>query len=78
MKTQKFKTNINCNSCLFAVKPFLDKVKYIQGWEVDINDPDKTLTVKGDNVEKENVLEMVQMAGYQAEEKPGLMDKLFG
>ena len=78
MKTLKFKTNINCGNCLATAKPFLDKIKNVQGWNVDTNDPEKILSVEGDNVEAENVVEMVQMAGYKAEQKKGLMDKLFG
>jgi len=78
MKTLKFKTNINCNGCIANAKPYLDKIKNVQGWNVDINDPEKILTVEGDHVEAENVLEMVQDAGYSAEPKKGLLDKLFG
>lgn len=78
MKTQKFKTNINCGGCIANAKPYLDKIKNVQGWNVDINDPEKILTVEGDNVETENVLEMVQEAGYKAEPKKSLLGKLFG
>ena len=78
MKTLKFKTNINCNGCLVNAKPYLDKIKHQKGWNVDINDPEKILTVEGDNVEAGNVIEMVEEAGYKAETKKGLMDKLFG
>ena len=78
MKTQKFKTNINCNGCIANAKPFLDKIKHQQGWNVDINDPEKILTVEGDNVEAGNVIEMVEEAGYKAETKKGLLGKLFG
>lgn len=78
MKTLKFKTNINCNNCVAAAKPFLDKIKHQQGWHVDITNPDKVLTVEGDAVETANVVEMVQEAGYRAEPKKGLLGKLFG
>jgi len=77
MKTLKFKTNINCGNCLATAKPFLDKIKNVQGWHVEINEPEKILTVEGDHVEPENVVEMVQMAGYKAEQKKGLLGKLF-
>ena len=78
MKTLKFKTNINCSGCIANAKPFLDKIKHQQGWHVDTTNPDKILTVEGDAVETENVLEMVREAGYQAEPKKGLLGKLFG
>ena len=78
MKTLKFKTNINCGGCIANAKPFLDKIKHQQGWNVDTTNPDKILTVEGDAVETENVLEMVREAGYQAEPIKGLLGKLFG
>ncbi|HSI90000.1 MAG TPA: heavy-metal-associated domain-containing protein [Adhaeribacter sp.] len=78
MKTLKFKTNINCGNCLATAKPYLDKIKNVQGWDVDTKDPDKILTVKGDNVDAENVKDMVRQAGYTVEEKKGLLGKLFG
>lgn len=78
MKTLKFKTNINCGHCLATAKPFLDKIKNVQGWNVDTTVPEKILTVEGDHVEPENVIEMVQMAGYTAEQRKGLLGKLFG
>ena len=34
-KEFKFKTNINCSSCIAAVKPHLDKANGIENWEVD-------------------------------------------
>jgi copper chaperone len=78
MKTLKFKTNINCTTCMFTAKPYLDKIHNVMGWEVDINDPEKVLTVKGDHVDTKNVIDMVQQAGYKAEEKKGMLGKIFG
>lgn len=78
MKTLKFKTNINCASCMATAKPFLDRIQNVADWEVDTKDPEKILTVKGDHIEAGNVIELVQQAGYKAEEKKGLLGKLFG
>jgi copper chaperone len=77
MNTLKFKTNINCVSCMATAKPFLDKIQRVQSWEVDTKDPEKVLTVKGENIEAGNVIELVQQAGYKAEEKKGLLGRLF-
>jgi copper chaperone len=78
MKTLKFKTNINCGSCLATAKPYLDKIKHVQGWEVDTKDPEKILTVKGKDLDAANIIDMVQQAGYKAEEKKSLLGKFFG
>lgn len=77
MKTLKFKTNINCNNCIANAKPYLDAVKNVQSWEVDTQNPDKILTVKGPEISAENIIENVQKAGYKIEEKKGLLGGLF-
>jgi copper chaperone len=78
MKTLKFKTNINCSACVLKVKPFLDMVKNTASWEVDTANPEKILTVKGEDLKAANVIEQVKLAGYKIEEKKGLLGSLFG
>jgi copper chaperone len=67
MKYQ-FKTNINCGGCIAAVTPFLDGNDEIKHWEVDTQNPNKILTVEADNIQAEKVKEIVNKAGYKAEQ----------
>ena len=60
----KFKTNINCSNCIRSVSGFLNEVKEIEHWEVDTDNPEKILTVKGEEVTKEMVVEAVEDAGF--------------
>jgi copper chaperone len=70
MKKQlKFKTNINCNNCIRSVSGFLNEVEAIEKWEVDIANPEKTLTVEGDEVTVEMIVEAVEEAGFDIEPK---------
>ena len=69
MKTLKFKTNIKCGGCIANVTPFLNGNEKIEKWEVDINNPEKILTVEGENIEEKEVKELVLKAGYTAETK---------
>lgn len=62
----QFKTNLNCGSCVAAVKPFLDDVPNISDWDVDTATPDKILTVSGDNVSLDSVTAAVAKAGFVA------------
>jgi copper chaperone len=78
MKTLKFKTNINCSACVAKATPFLDSVENVQSWEVDTANPEKILTVKGNGIKAEQVVENVKKAGYKIEEKKGLLGGLFG
>jgi copper chaperone len=69
MKTLQFKTTINCGGCLAKVAPFLDAEKGIEKWDVDINNPEKTLTVETCEIDSSKVMEAVKKAGFKIEEK---------
>jgi copper chaperone CopZ len=68
----QFKTNLNCGSCVAAVKPFLDQVKGISDWNVDTTNDDKVLTVQGEDVETEAVAAAVAKAGFHAKFDAGV------
>jgi copper chaperone CopZ len=68
MKTLKFKTNVKCEGCLAAVKPFLEESKEINHWEIDLTSPDKILTVQAETIDSEQVCEIVHKAGFNAAE----------
>ena len=63
METLKFKTNINCGSCIRSVTGFITEVKGIDHWEVDTENPDKILTVQG-KAKAEEIVEAVEDAGF--------------
>lgn len=64
MPKLQFKTNINCQNCVRSVSGFLNDVKNIAQWEVDTANPDKILTVEGENLTKEEVVAAVEDAGF--------------
>lgn len=64
MKTLHFNTNIKCAGCVATVTPFLNAEKHIEKWEVDVNQPNKPLTVQTDLDEKE-VAKIVEKAGFK-------------
>jgi len=66
MKLQ-FKTNINCGNCVRSVTNFLNDVPSIETWQVDTDNPEKILTVEGEDVTAEAVIEAVEEAGFDAE-----------
>lgn len=68
METLKFKTNIKCGGCINAITPHLNKLLGIGTWEVDTQNPDKVLTVKGQaGIGSQNVIDTLKSAGYSAE-----------
>lgn len=64
MKTLKFKTNIKCGGCIATVTPHLNSAETVEKWEVDIANPDKILTVQGEDLSEKEVIEKVLKAGY--------------
>jgi copper chaperone CopZ len=62
----QFKTNLNCQSCVAAVKPFLDDVPNISEWDVDTATSDKILTVTGEDITLASVTTAVAKAGFVA------------
>ena len=66
MKTLKFKTNINCGNCLAKVTPKLNEQSGIESWSVDLQDPDRTLTVETTDLDPEVIKKAVLKAGFIA------------
>lgn len=67
MSTLKFKTNINCGNCIKAVTPHLKAATGIRHWEVDTDNPEKILTVEGEELTAEQIMKVIKRAGFQAE-----------
>ena len=65
MAIHQYRTNLNCGSCVAAVTPFLDGDRSIRRWSVDTADPNKVLTVEGDDVSAENIERHVSTAGFR-------------
>lgn len=62
----KFKTSINCGGCVAKVTPQLDAIEGIQ-WEVDTTNPDKILTVSGEDIQEAQIRDAVRKVGFQIE-----------
>jgi copper chaperone len=68
METLKFKTTIKCAGCVAQVTPFLNNAVGENNWEVDVQNPDKVLTItSGKKLEKNAIIETVKEAGFKAE-----------
>lgn len=63
----KFKTTINCGNCLAKVKPFLDKVGGVDNWSVDLDNPDKILTVEANGATQDQIIDAVESVGFDIE-----------
>ncbi|WP_143305768.1 heavy-metal-associated domain-containing protein [Chitinophaga vietnamensis] len=66
METIQFKTNIKCSGCIATVTPSLNATAGEDNWEVDLQSPDKILTVSADNVDAAAIKAAIEKAGYKA------------
>src|SRR4051812_14841656 len=69
MKTMRFRTDLNCGSCVAAVTPLLDGERSIEHWHVDTQAPEKVLTVEGERVSADQVRSLVAQAGFRVIEE---------
>lgn len=67
METVKFKTNIKCGACIATVTPFLNEAVGEGNWQVDIQNPNKILTVDPKIASASQVKQAIEKAGYKAE-----------
>jgi len=67
METINFKTNIKCSGCKAQVTPALNETAGENNWSVDIQNPDKILTVSSSNASKDEIIAAVEKSGFRAE-----------
>lgn len=70
MEKKQYKTTINCANCVRKVTPFLNDIPNIK-WSIDTKDPDKILTVEGENLNEEYIIGAVEEAGFDVILPPG-------
>jgi copper chaperone len=73
MDSLKFKTNINCGSCVKAVSNFINDLEGVENWTVDTLNPEKILCVNGDNLQAAPIMEAVKEAGFEITELDGFV-----
>ena len=67
MKTMKFRTNLQCGSCVRGVTSSLDGHRGIHHWQVDLESDARILTVQADDALTEaEVAAAVADAGFEA------------
>ena len=63
----KFKTNINCGGCVKSVSAFINEIPNIKEWKVDTENPEKILTVTGNDISPKSIINAVEEAGFDIE-----------
>lgn len=64
--TYQFKTNINTIECVQIVSPYLEDEMGITFWHIDIEVPNKTLTIETETLGPFEIISILRKAGFIA------------
>ena len=69
MSDQKytFKTTNKCSGCIATVTPHLNALEGVENWEVDLESPNRVLTVESSGATEAQIIDTVTSAGYKIE-----------
>jgi copper chaperone len=67
MERIRLKTSLKCNGCVATITPYLNNLKGLEKWSVDLNDPQRILTADISGINPEDVIAVLKNAGYYAE-----------
>ena len=67
MKELKFKTTLKCGGCEEKVTPGLNAINESEEWDVDLDHPDKILTVYATEDIEDKIIEAVEKVGFELE-----------
>jgi len=71
MKTLRFKSNLKCDGCVNAIKPFMDSIPEINSWSIDLNNSKKIIEVhtleESDYILSEKISKGIAKIGYTTE-----------
>lgn len=63
-----FKTNINQEEDILKITFRMDEEERIKRWTIDRSDCDNVLRIESHNLQPDEIIELVNQAGYQCEE----------
>lgn len=67
MKTMIFRTNAKCEGCLARIEKTLQGKINREEWNLDLSDPNRTLTVISDKLTDKEIMGLISKAGYLIE-----------
>ncbi|MBQ5749942.1 MAG: heavy-metal-associated domain-containing protein [Bacteroidaceae bacterium] len=63
----RYRTSIMCNGCIAKVKPILDSAEGVASWSVNLDTPERILTIVPDGAVEEELLAQLRGAGFTIE-----------
>ncbi len=66
MEKIKLKTDLSCRHCVMKVEPVLKAEKGIVSYSIDLESPDKTVTIESDGANIDRLIQGFKKVGYTA------------
>jgi len=67
MEQVKIKTDLSCKHCVMKVEPLLKSDNGIVDFKIDLEHPDKLVTINSEDANIEEIIAGFRKAGYSAE-----------
>jgi copper chaperone CopZ len=67
MEELTIKSDLHCSSCVKTIEPILSADTNIDEYDIDLEHPDKLISIKGSNLNGQRIISEIQNAGYAAE-----------
>jgi len=71
METTIIKTDLHCGSCVTKIESVLNEDSTIKDYDINMDHPDKLITIKSDGLNIDSVISKFRNAGYKAEKYNG-------
>jgi copper chaperone len=67
MEKIQLKTDLSCRHCVKAVEPILKNESGIKNYDINLEHPDKLVTIESEGADINRIIGQFNEAGYQAE-----------
>jgi cation transport ATPase len=67
MSTITLPTTLHCASCVENIKPYFNSSDKVRDWKVDLKPSVKTITASGEDLKREDVINLLHRAGYDVQ-----------
>ncbi|MCY1721089.1 heavy-metal-associated domain-containing protein [Prolixibacteraceae bacterium Z1-6] len=67
MERVVLKTDLSCPHCIKKVEPILKSEKGVIDYSIDLNHPEKRITISSEEININNLIANIERVGYKAE-----------
>lgn len=66
MEAITLKTDLHCGNCISKIEPILKEDVSVSEYKIDLDHPEKLVTIKGNGIDRESIISKIKNSGYMA------------